>query len=174
MPNEEIDADVSEPKRSRKFLPYAIIAGLMLAEGLGIFVAMKTLGSDPEVVEAGEGDGIGPDGMAEQAMDAELPICELDAFNKKSGKLMMYHIEVVAVVNREQETGLKKLVELRRATIHDRITTVIRGADPKFLNEPGLETIRRQVKFELDKVFGDEKLINELLIPELLQSSSNL
>jgi len=51
------------------------------------------------------------------------------------------------------------------------VTTVIRSADPKFLQEPGLETIRRQIKFELDKVLGDDKIIVDLLIPSLLQSS---
>jgi hypothetical protein len=65
-------------------------------------------------------------------------------------------------------------VDARQATICDRVNTVVRRAEPKFLSEPGLETVRRQIKFELDKVFGDEDLIQEVLLPELLQSQAQL
>ena len=175
MPKEETDANVNVPTKRKKLLPYTIIGAIMLVEGLAVYIAAKTLGSDPAAAEAGQGSGesIGPDGMPTD-MDVELLICELDAFNKKTGRLMMYHIQVVAIVNRGHEERLQKLVELRRGTISDRVTTVIRSAEPKYLSEPGLETIRRQIKFELDKIFGDETLIIELLIPKLLQSSSNL
>ncbi len=173
MPEQEIDANVGPPSRRAKLIPYAIVVGLMLVEGVGIFVAMKTLGSDPEPVEAqAPGEGIVIDGQNEASLPTEYVICELDAFNKQTGKLLLYRVEVAATVARDQEARFKKLLELRKSTIQDRVTTVIRSADPKYLQEPGLETIRRQIKHELDKVLGDDKIIVELLIPKLLQSSS--
>ncbi len=35
---------------------------------------------------------------------------------------------------------------------------ILRSADPHHLNEPGLDTIKRQVKSELDKILGDGEL----------------
>jgi flagellar basal body-associated protein FliL len=68
----------------------------------------------------------------------------------------------------------KGLIDARKATIRDRLDTLLRNADPKYLNEPGLETLRRQIKFELDKVFKDEKLVDEILITKFLKSRANL
>ncbi len=176
MVEQDIDANVAESSRKKKLFPILVVAGLMLAEGVGIYLAMKTLGTDPQAVEANAGDekGVGPDGQPADAMDVELAICKLDAFNKKTGKLLMIHIEVVVIVSPEERKRIEKLIELRQKTISDRITTIIRNADPKYLNEPQLETIRRQIKFELDKIVGAEDLVKEVLIPNLLQSASNL
>jgi hypothetical protein len=57
----------------------------------------------------------------------------------------MFHIQVTAVVKKANEAVLEKCVQERQNTINDRVTTIIRSADPKFMNEPGLETIRRQI-----------------------------
>lgn len=172
MAEQDIDASVGPPSRRAKLIPYVIVAGLMLAEGVGIIVAMKTLGSDPAATEAeAPGESIVIDGKSENALPVEHQICNLDAFNKLTGKLLLYHVEVAATIDRQHEERFKKLLELRKSTISDRVTTVIRSADPKYLQEPGLETIRRQIKFELDKVLGDDKIIIDLLIPSLLQSS---
>jgi flagellar basal body-associated protein FliL len=190
MAQEQIDANVNQPAKAKKsLLPYVIVLVLMLAEGAGIFFVMRSMGSKPTAAAAAgapehgesggekkEGEGgkkeAGTEGgKGEATLDAEVPICQIDGFNRTSGRQMMVRIEVVGIVAKEKEENLKKLVELRKATIGDRITTIIRAAEPRFLSEPGLETMRRQIKFELDKVFGDDKLINEILIPKLLQSA---
>lgn len=195
MAQEQIDANVSQPAQPKKsFLPYIIVLVLMMAEGAGIFFVMRSMGAKPTDAaaaggataahggggekekgegekEAGEKGEKGEKGETSDAtMDAEVSIGQIIGFNRTSGRLMMVRIEVVVVVAKEKEENLKKLAELRKATISDRITTIVRAAEPRFFNEPGLETIRRQVKFELDKVVGDDKLIVEVLIPTLLQS----
>jgi len=192
MAQEQIDANVSQPAQPKKsFLPYIIVLVLMMAEGAGIFFVMRSMGAKPTDAaaaggataahggggekEKGEGEKeAGEKGekgeTSDATMDAEVSIGQIIGFNRTSGRLMMVRIEVVVVVAKEKEENLKKLAELRKATISDRITTIVRAAEPRFFNEPGLETIRRQVKFELDKVVGDDKLIVEVLIPTLLQS----
>ncbi len=173
------DEDVSVPAgpKSNKRTTILVIGGLMLAEGAMIFGAMKFFGADPapasaETVSA-ESDGADSD-QGSPGEIAEVVIAELDAYNNLSGRLYIYHLQVSAQVNPEQKEKIEALVLERAGTISDRINTVIRGIDPKHLNEPRLETVRRQIKFELDKVFGDDSLILELLIPKLLQSRANL
>lgn len=174
MPDEDIVEAGSA--KSRKLTIILVIGGLMLAEGSLIFGAMKFFGGAPGRASAGTA-------LADQAVPtqegaatpiAEVLIAELDAYNNLSGRLYVYHLQVSAQVKPEAKKQIEKIIEQRGGTICDRINTVIRGADPKHLNEPGLETMRRQIKFELDKIFGDDSLVLELLIPKLLQSRANL
>ncbi|MCP4248213.1 MAG: hypothetical protein GY778_14300 [bacterium] len=165
------DKAVSSPAKSKK-TGAIIVAALLLIEGGGIFAAMKFFGSDPSPTQAVEGAG---QSSAEQRPDvAEVTIAETEAFNNLSGRLYVYHIEVSALVASEKVETITKMVEERQATIRDRVNTVIRGTDPKHLNEPGLETVRRQVQFELNKILVDDSLILEVLIPKLMQSRTRL
>jgi flagellar basal body-associated protein FliL len=84
----------------------------------------------------------------------------------KSGRLFLYDIEVYAKTKREKAEALKKMLEGYKATIEDRLSRVVRAAEPQDLQEDGLETIRRQVKHELGQIVGDEKMIDEILIPK--------
>ena len=84
----------------------------------------------------------------------------------KSGRLFLYDIEVYAKTKKEKAETLKKMLESYKATIEDRLNRVVRAAEPQDLQEDGLETIRRQVKHELSQIVGDEKMIEEILIPK--------
>ncbi len=176
MADEELEAPAGEPKPKKKLFPILLIAGLMLVEGVVIFAAVKFLGGDPTAADAGEvQEGDGAEDAEPDSVDlAEITIAETDAFNSLSGRLYVYHIRVAAQVAKDDQDKTVKLIEEREATILDRINTVIRSADPKHLNEPGLETIRRQIKFELDKILQDDSLILELLVPKLLQTRASL
>ncbi len=168
--------DVSKPAppKSKKRTTILVVGGLMLAEGAMIFGAMKFFGADPTPVSAGTASAEADSDQGSAGEVAEVVIAELDAYNNLSGRLYIYHLQVSAQVKPDQKEKIETLVLERAGTIADRINTVIRGIDPKHLNEPRLETVRRQIKFELDKVFGDDSLILELLIPKLLQSRANL
>jgi len=187
------------PKKSSRTKLAMLIGGLMSLEAVGVFVVIKFFWSGPdsadaadaaegEAADAGEhgGGGGGEEGGQEGGhsrdaalpgashLDAEVGICELNAFNKRDGQLYLYQIKVTALVPGDRQAEADQLVKARQATIDDRMNTLIRGADPQHLNEPGLETLRRQIKFELGQVFQDEKLIREILIPKLLQTRSGL
>ena len=175
MPPDEDIVEAGSAK-SRKLTIILVIGALMLAEGGLIFGAMKFFGGAPGPASASTAPAdqatSSQKGAAPQI--AEVLIAELDAYNNLSGRLYLYHLQVSAQVKPEAKTKIEKIIEQRGDTICDRINTVIRGADPKHLNEPGLETMRRQIKFELDKILGDDSLVLELLIPKLLQSRANL
>lgn len=177
------EGDLAQPaaRKSKKFLGAAILVGVMVAEGALIFAAMKVLGGTGAGTAAGGEVAPATAEADDPALEldapadvAEILVAETDAFNNRSGRLHMYHIQVTALVPGEGAEALERLVEQRGGTIKDRINTVIRGADPKHLNEPGLETLRRQIQFELNKITGDDSLVLELLIPELLQSRTSL
>ena len=65
---------------------------------------------------------------------------------------------------------VKQTIEDRGALIRDRIRTIIAQSDPEKLvggAEPGLETFRRQVKYQLDEIIGDG-MIEEVLVPKCI------
>ena len=104
----------------------------------------------------------------------EIDITECRPNNRTSGKLISLKLRVSALVMGPESEKAKTLVESNKARINDRVNVVVRSATPQELNEPGLETIKRRLKQELARVLCDEKLILEVLIPEMMQSGSGL
>jgi flagellar basal body-associated protein FliL len=101
---------------------------------------------------------------------AEISIVEFRAPNKLSGKTYIYDVIIIASVKGEKEEKAKAAIEQRKALIADRVRTIIAQSDPEKLgggSEPGLETLRRQVKFQLDELLGPG-LIDEVLVPRCI------
>jgi flagellar basal body-associated protein FliL len=179
MANEKSDAAPAAapatPSAKGKLKLPIIVGGMMLVEAVVVFMLVKMTATPPPEVHAAEGHA-GEHGEPAEAkeIDPEIPLVECESINRTSGQTIVVHLSLSALAAAENAEKLKKLVEMRKSSIQDRVQFVVRGADPKHLNEPGLETIRRQLKAEIDKLFGDEKLVTELLIPQILQSRSSL
>jgi flagellar basal body-associated protein FliL len=94
-------------------------------------------------------------------VDARLP-------NSKSGKVILYYLSVVVKVAEKDKEHVTSLYSEREAEVNDRIRAIIASAEHKVLNEePGLETIRRQIAYELDQDLGKD-LIKEVFIPKCI------
>ena len=79
-------------------------------------------------------------------------------------------MSIFAVTKGEHEDVAKKTITDRKALITDRVRTIIAQSDPEKLgggSEPGLETLRRQVKYQLDEIIG-EGMIEEVLVPRCI------
>ena len=176
-------------------LSMVVVAILMGAEGVGVFFATRMFaGSNPSWASAAaeesaavpadghgaktehgaknEHSGKSPAGAA--AAPAEIELTDCRPSNKMTGKLITLKIRVSALVASADAERGRILVEMNKARINDRVNFVVRSAEPQDLNEPGLETIKRRLKHELATALGDEQLLQEVLIPELLQSGSGL
>ncbi len=181
MPDRETPAPPT-PAGGKSALKSGLITGLILLgvlgiEGAGIIIAMRVMGSGAQDAAARDGsaDGAGGGGAGRARLDSvEMTVTELDAFNSLSGRLNVYHIKVCALVAVERTDTFAELVTARDNTIRDRIQTIIRRSEPDQLSEPGLATLKRQIAFELGRIFADETLIQEVLIPQLLQSRATL
>jgi len=167
------DAPSAGSPKSRRMLTVVIAAALVLGEGLGIFIITRMLYYQPKAAAAGE---LTPEQQALRAAEdqVELALPEIDAFNKREGRLYLYNIEVTLLVPKNRAEEIQKILDMRKSTIMDRFNTVIRGADNKYLNEPGLDTLRRQFQFELNKILGDDHIVQDLLIPRFYQSPADL
>jgi flagellar basal body-associated protein FliL len=168
----QIVVDDAKPSGlKRRLVVLAAILGVMLLEGVGVFVIMRMTG-EPAAGHAGE-VAVDPAELLAK-MDAEVSLGTCDAVNKKSGQSLVIHIVVSARVAADKLNHVTRLIERRESTIKDRIQMILRSADPQHLNEPNLDTLKRQLKFAMEDILGDEELILEVLIPQILQTRSRL
>ncbi len=177
MPDEAQDNQApQEPQAkggSKRKMQLIIVAILMIGEGVGIYFVANALSPVPPASVAGAG-GADDAESATQPDYAEIELAECRPSNKVSGKFISFHLRVSALVDADKEEESKKLVSAKRARIRDRVNFVIRSVEPKHLNEPGLETIKRRIKFELSRLFDNPELIRDVLIPEMLQSNAGV
>jgi flagellar basal body-associated protein FliL len=97
-------------------------------------------------------------------------VVSFKAPNKMSGRTYLYDVKIKAIVKTEFEDRVKDSLSSNEGLIKDRIRTIIAESDPEKLGgakEPGLETLRRQVKHQLDDIVG-EGMIDEVIVPSCI------
>jgi flagellar basal body-associated protein FliL len=159
---------------------------VMLIEAVVLFAGFKFIGggspraaagaelaaAEKGEVPAGEGkEGEKGTGAAtDKKAQVEIPVIDFRAPNKQSGRTFLYDVSIFVVTKGANEEKVKAMILSRDALIKDRVRTIIAQSDPEKLgggSEPGLETLRRQVKYQLDEIIGDG-LIDEVLVPRCI------
>ena len=155
--------------------PALVVALLMGAEGVGVFLLAKAISPNP-VPALAAGVGEGEDSLAASSSEefAEIELAECRPSNKTSGRLITIHIRVSALVSAADLERAKGMVRDRQARLEDGVNTVIRRADLNHLNEPELKTLKRHLKHAFRLIFDDDQLIKDVLIPQLHQSGSGV
>lgn len=172
-------ADKAAPKTGLLAKTPVLLGGVMLLEAAVLFVGFKMLGGGPAPAAGADlvttdgadahGDGKG-DKSSDKKKPVELLVLDFKAPNKTSGRTILYDVSIYVVTRHEHETKVKDTLKEREALIKDRIRTIIAQSDPEKLtggSEPGLETLRRQVKYQLDIILG-EGVIEEVLVPKCI------
>lgn len=176
-----------------------LLGGVMLIEAVVLFAGFKFLGggaprsaAGAELVaeehgSSGEGEhgeaaaegehgggGHGAEGGKTVKVDkkktVEVPVLEIKAPNKLSGRTFLYDVSIFVSTKGEHQEKVAATLKEREALIKDRVRTIIAQSDPEKMgggSEPGLETLRRQVKYQLDEIVG-EGLIDEVLVPRCI------
>ena len=164
-PAPEETAKTDAPAKKGKALTFAVFGGAMLIEGVAIFATMKTLGHEPDPTAGME--VLHPTSKPWEE-STELPVVSVRVPNNNGARTMLYSVKIAARVSAKEKDKAKEFLEKRKSTIEDMLSRVIRSAEEKQLAEPGLETLKRQVRFELNSLVGDEHLIEQILIPECM------
>ena len=156
-----------------------LLGGVMLLEAVVLFAGFKFLGAGPkpagaEIVQEDGADAHGEDGAAGAAgkkkKTVEVPVLDFKAQNKLSGRTFIYDVSIYVVTKSEFDAQVRDTIKEREALIKDRVRTIIAQNDPEKLgggSEPGLETLRRQVKHQLDEIIG-EGMVDEVLVPRCI------
>jgi flagellar basal body-associated protein FliL len=156
-----------------------LLGGVMLIEAAVLFAGFKVFGGGaPKSASGAElaehdphGDGHGEGKAADKKKIVELHVVDdFRALNKANGHTYFFDVSIVVLSKTESADKIKQTIEDRGALIRDRIRTIIAQSDPEKLvggAEPGLETFRRQVKYQLDEIIGDG-MIEEVLVPKCI------
>ena len=175
MAGEEPDPRAAQTPGKGRMMPVVVVALLMGVEGVGVFFLVKAISPDPvPALAAGTESDEHKPGSGDQDQFAEIELAECRPSNTMTGRFITFHVRVSALVSSADLERAERLVRAKRARLEDGVNTVIRSADPKHLNEPSLETIKRRLKHEFNGIFGDEQLIKRVLIPQLLQSRAGV
>jgi flagellar basal body-associated protein FliL len=153
-----------------------ILGGVMLIEAVVLFAGFKFLaGSAPktaagaDLVQAAKTDAKDGDKSAaasDATVPAEINLVDFKALNKLSGHSFLYDVSIDVTTKPEFQDRVTQAIKDHDALIKDRIRTIIAELDPEKLggaSEPGLETLKRQVKFQLDQILGDG-LVDDVLV----------
>jgi flagellar basal body-associated protein FliL len=157
-----------------------LLGGVMIIEAVVLFAGFKFLGGAPRAASGAEltmaptGDGKTANKEDAKAADdkstVEIQVVDFRAPNKLSGRTFLYDVSIFLVAKAEYQDKIKETISSRDALIKDRIRTIIAQSDPDKLgggSEPGLETLRRQVKYQLDEIIGDG-MVDEVLVPRCI------
>ena len=151
-----------------------LLGGVMVIEAVVLFGGFKFLGSKPQAapgaeLATAEGDKEGK-GKSGDKKTAEIPVVDFKALNRANGHTILYSVSIFVTTKAEFEDKVKDKFKENKALIEDRVRTIIAESDPEKLDgaaEPGLETLRRQVKYQLDGILGDG-VIDEVLVPQCI------
>ncbi len=144
-----------------------LLGAAMFLEAIVLFAGFKFLGSAPKPASADtatEKDGAGK--TPDKKKTVEVQVLDFRAPNKVSGRTLLFDVSISVIVKGEDEEKAKSKITDSAGLIKDRIRTIIGQMDPEKLgggSEPGLETLKRQVKYQLDEILGDG-MIDEVLV----------
>ncbi|HVT82140.1 MAG TPA: hypothetical protein VHM90_15970 [Phycisphaerae bacterium] len=140
-----------------------IIAGavVVLLEVGTVFVTAKMAGGPKPTIAAPPASA--PAEKIEK--DVEVKLIDADLPNSSRGKIYIYHLTVVAKVPEKNKEKVTDLFKEHEAEFRDQVRTIFASSDAKMLDEPALETLRRQMSYQLEQDIGKD-LIKELLIPK--------
>ncbi len=156
-----------------------LMGGVMLLEAVVLFAGFKFHGAGAPPADAANvahldtEEAHGKDGKpsaADKKKTVEINVLDFKAPNKMGGRTFLYDVSIYVVTKNDYAEEVKQTIKDREALIKDRIRTIIAQSDPEKLgggSEPGLETLRRQVKYQLDEIIGDE-MISEVLVPRCI------
>lgn len=161
---ETTEASEDSKAKSGKMKTLGLFGGVMVVEGLAIFFAMKMFSPEPDPT-------MGMDKELTQATQPALATKELELArvrvqNTNGARTVLYSVTANIVVPSEQETEVQTFLDNHRAAINDMLSRIIRAAEDKHLNEHGLETLKRLIRFELTKMIGEDLTIERVLISE--------
>lgn len=151
------------PRKKPPMRSILILVVIMVVEA-GIFGGLM-MAMRPNEAGGAEGEHALPSGPVDTTVEVKLD--ELRAANFQTGATIFYDLTIhlkVDVISKEMVTGL---IERHKATIRDRLRTIVAEAEPRYFSETQLTTLKGRIQAMLDSVVG-EGLVKEVLISDCM------
>lgn len=163
MPPENEAGPVGEDKKGKKKLPIKsiiVVLAIILLEGgmLGLYMTL----SEPQNADA---DIIAGEQAPAAPAVGEVTILEDRVSNMRSGRLYFYDVRICIEVEQADVETVEQDVAKREAFIRDSIRTAFAQADPQYLEEPELQTMKRKIHEILEEALGEGR-VRAVFIPK--------
>ena len=156
-------ASEETPKKKLPIKTIAVVAVIMLLEGVGVFLFVSMTGRAPQDAVAGIHDGA----EAEQEESVEIALVDDRFQNLQTGNVWIWKLQVYMKVKKKNEEFVNKVLEERSAEIKTALSQLMRRMQHAQLKEPDLRTLNRQITALINEKFGFDKEIprvDEVLI----------
>jgi flagellar basal body-associated protein FliL len=128
----------------------AIVAVLMIVEGVGVYMFLGKTGPQPAAAAVEGKDD------AHHDQTVELALIEEKFQNLQTGRVWVWDTEIVLKIRSKNEEYVTKQLEQRAGEIKEGISQIFRRAQHSQLKEPGLETINRQISTFMNQAIGKD------------------
>lgn len=134
-------APAAEVKKGLPVKTIAIVAVALLLEGVGLVAFMTVMGKPSEVAAV----GVENDPTLELEQIVELPVLHEKFTNSRQGRVWIWDTEVIAQVKQMHAPEVTAQIEAKEALIRTGVSRIIASAQVGYFNEPGRETLTRQI-----------------------------
>jgi flagellar basal body-associated protein FliL len=155
-------APAGEAPKKKPLMKMIVMGAVVLAlEGGTVGLTMMMAGGPKRVIA--EPPATAPAHVEEK--DVEIKLVDGKFPNNIGGRLSLVDLQVVATTPAKNKQKFTEAFTEREAQVRDRIRTIVASSDPKALAEPGLETLRRQIAYQLEQDLGKD-MVKEVFIPQ--------
>ena len=161
----------AEPAKKGLPIKTMLFVFLALAVEAGVIVTVMMVLGRPAEVQA---ITLSPDEAADLERLREVPVLHEKFTNSRQGRVWIWDTEIIVQVKELHADGVTAEIEERRALIRTGVSRIIAGAQHVYFNEPGRETLGRQITEFLNApdVIGPdaegEPRIESVLIPSCI------
>ncbi len=167
MADEQASQAEGVEKKKSPILMIAIVASMMLVEGVGVFLFVSMTGTPAGANAAGL------NGLDEQSGELveEIELIKSRFQNLSTGRVWDWQVESFLKVRNKNREHVEKTLERRKAEIQEGLSLIFRRAQHAQLREPGLSSVSRQVDAYILEVFGTDPsdgtpYVERVLIPK--------
>jgi flagellar basal body-associated protein FliL len=149
------DAPAAEPE-AKKGLPLktiVVVAGLMVAEAVGVFMIVSMTSKQPQAAQATPLDGHEKEDLESTV---EIPLLDEKFQNMQTGRVWIWDTSIVLKVRARNQAFVEKELERRKAEVQEGLAMIFRRAPHAQLKEPDLRTINRQITAYINQIMGKD------------------
>ena len=156
--NEQAPKPAKRPMRS-----IMILVVIMVVEA-GIFGALMMAMRPHEA-----GGAQSEQALPSQPVDTsvEIKLDDFRAANYQTGATIFYDLTIHLRVDLVSKERVNELIEKHKATIRDRLRSIVQESEPRYFTETHLTTLKGRIQAMLDAVIG-EGMVKEVLISECM------
>lgn len=141
------------PAKKKPTKVIGIVAGLMIVQGVGVFMVARMTG--PQAAAAAEANLHGAP-QTDHEKTVEIPLIEDKFQNMQTGRAWIWDVSISLQVPAKNQEYVDKVLQERIGEVTEGVGQIFRRAQNTQLREPGLESLNRQIHAYVTQVLGKD------------------